>query len=252
MMSTTSQSTYRSPRSKIGRLLLTSRIAKVGEILGVFLVGLLLIQLLLPLAGDNIIVQQAIVWVANVVMLLLVWWGIRVRGQHWSDIGLTFRQITLKESFRIFLQSLLVFVMAMAAFVLGSIIMANITGIPESADMSNYSYLQDNLFMLILTLIGVYIVSSFGEEIIYRAFLINRLRELGLATKTGTVLAVVLSAIVFGLIHYEWGPMGVVQTGFMGLVLGVCYLKFNHGLWVVILAHAYMDTILMVQMYLAG
>jgi len=251
-MSTTSQKTKYSPRSKIGQLLQTNRIAKVGEIVGVFLVGLLLIQVLLPLAGDNIIVQQAIVWVANVAMLLLVWWGIRVRGQHWSDFGLTFGQITLKKSLRIFLQSLLVFVLATLAFVLGSIIMANISGIPQSADMSNYSYLQDNVFMLILTLIGVYIVSSFGEEIIYRAFLINRLQELGLATKTGTVLTVVISATIFGLAHYEWGAMGVVQTGFMGLVLGVCYLKFNHGLWIVIFAHAYMDTILMVQMYLAG
>jgi len=71
-MSTTSQKTEYSPRSKIGQLLLTNRIAKAGEIIGLFLVGLLLIQLLLPLAGDNIIVKQAIVWVANLVMLLLV------------------------------------------------------------------------------------------------------------------------------------------------------------------------------------
>lgn len=45
--------------------------------------------------------------------------------------------------------------------------------------------------------------------------------------------------------------MGVVQTGMMGLVLGICYLKLRKRLWILILAHAYMDTILMVQMYLA-
>ena len=49
--------------------------------------------------------------------------------------------------------------------------MANISGIPESADMSNYEYLHNNIFMLVLTLCGVYIVSSFGEEVTYRAFL---------------------------------------------------------------------------------
>ena len=44
----------------------------------------------------------------------------------------------------------------------------------------------------------------------------------------------------------------MVQTTFMGLALGASYLVVRRNLWVVILAHAYMDTILMVQMYLAS
>jgi membrane protease YdiL (CAAX protease family) len=130
--------------------------------------------------------------------------------------------------------------------------MANITGIPESTNLSGYDYLKDNIGMLLLTLGGVYIVSSFGEEVIYRAFLINRISELGLATKKGTTIAIIISSIVFGLVHYEWGPMGMVQTGFMGLALGICYIKLKKRLWILILAHAYMDTILIIQMYLAS
>ena len=80
---------------------------------------------------------------------------------------------------------MLVFVLALCGFVIGSIIMANITGIPESADMSGYAYLEDNIGMLFLSLAGVYIVSSFGEERIYRGFLINRILELGLNGKIG-------------------------------------------------------------------
>ena len=118
--------------------------------------------------------------------------------------------------------------------------------------MSGYEYFKDNIWMLILTLIGVYIASSFGEEVIYRAFLINRISEIGQNTKNATILAVVLSSIIFGLIHYDWGPMGIVQTGFMGLALGVCYIKLKKKLWTLVLAHAYMDTILMVQLYLAS
>ena len=59
--------------------------------------------------------------------------------------------------------------------------------------------------MLLLTLGGVYIVSSFGEEVTYRAFLINRISELGLNTKTGKIISVLLSAVIFGLAHYGWG-----------------------------------------------
>ena len=130
--------------------------------------------------------------------------------------------------------------------------MANITGIPQSADLSGYDYLKDNIGMFFLTLIGVYVVSSFGEEVIYRAFLINRIAELGNTTRNATIIAIVLSSIIFGLVHYDWGPMGIVQTGFMGLVLGICYIKLKKRLWILILAHAYMDTILITQMYLAS
>ena len=153
---------------------------------------------------------------------------------------------------KMFLLSLLVFVLAVAGFIIGSIVMANITGIPESANMSGYDYLKDNIGMLLLTLGGVYIVSSFGEEVVYRAFLINRIAELGQGKKNATIIAVILSSIIFGLAHYEWGPMGIVQTGFMGLALGICYIKLKKRLWILILAHVYMDTILMVQMYLAS
>ena len=105
--------------------------------------------------------------------------------------------------------------------------------------------------MLILTLIGTYIVASFGEEVIYRGFIINRLTELGLDSKIGRVIVIFISALIFGLAHYQWGPMGIVQTGFMGSVLGFFYLKLKKRIWILVLAHAYMDTILLVQMYLA-
>jgi membrane protease YdiL (CAAX protease family) len=129
--------------------------------------------------------------------------------------------------------------------------MANISGMPESADMSNYEYLHNNVFMLILTLLGVYIVSSFGEEVIYRAFLISRLSELGLDSKNGKMAAVAISAVIFGLAHYEWGLTGIVSTAFMGLVMGIFYLKYNN-LWILVLAHAYMDTLLLVPLFFAS
>ena len=79
--------------------------------------------------------------------------------------------------------------------------------------------------------------------------MINRISELGFDGKKWKVIAVIISSIVFGLAHYSWGPMGIVQTGFMGLALGFSYLFLKKRIWVLIFAHAYMDTILMLQMY---
>lgn len=236
----------------LGRQLQSNPIFKIGEILLLFLIAFIFIKWIVPFAGDNPIYKQAVIWTANILMLFYVGLSARLRGETWAHFGLSFKSVTWKEALKVFLLSLLVFVLAVIGFVLGSIIMANITGIPESADMSGYNYLKDNIGMLILTLVGVFIVSSFGEEVIYRAFLINRLSELGQKTKNATIIAVILSSVIFGLIHFDWGPMGIVQTGFMGLALGFCYIKLKKRLWILILAHAYMDTILMVQMYLAS
>lgn len=237
-------------KTQIGYLLKTNKTTKISEILLVFISAFVLFKILKPVAGDNLFLKMVIIACINISMLILVWLGIKLRGQKWSDFGLTFGRINLKESLKVFLLSLLVCILGLIAFILGSLIMANITGMPESADMSNYEYLHNNIFMLILSLCSVYIVSSFGEEVIYRAFLINRISELGLDSKYGKIATVVISAVIFGLVHYEWGPTGIVSTGFMGLVMGIFYLKLNKKLWILVLAHAYMDTILLVQIYL--
>lgn len=234
---------------RVGSLLKTNIFFKLGEILVLFLSAYLLIKLLEPFANGNLIFEQAIFWFVNIVLLLLIWLGLKLRNENWTYLGLSIKGISSKSVFKGFLLSLLVFALAIIGFVVGSIIMANITGIPENADMSNYNYLQGNIGMLLLTLIGVYIVSSFGEEVIYRGFLINRISELGLNNKINSIIAVIISAIIFGFIHYEWGAMGIAQTGFMGLALGLCYIYMKKKLWIMVFAHAYMDTILMLQLY---
>ena len=233
----------------IRQLLLTSKVAKLIEILLVFGVAILFVKLFKSNKVDELLYNQIIIWIANIIMLFVVYLGLKLRGESLSHFGFSFKKFNWKFGFITFLQSILVSVLSIAGFILGSIIMANITGIPEATDMTGYNYLKDNIGMLLLTLGGVYIVSSIGEEVIYRAFLINRISEFGSNSKNGKLAAVIISSIIFGFAHYSWGPMGIVQTGFMGLALGLSYLYLKKKIWVLIFAHAYMDTILMLQMY---
>ena len=233
-------------------VLVTRKPAQIAELVAVPTVALIVILAGLPFVGENPIAYQGLIWVANVMMLITVWLGLRLRGQGWEHFGLSLRRGSARTVLRAVLLSIVVFIAAVAAFIVGAIVMANIVGIPEGADTSGYNYLQGNLPMLLLSLAGVYVVSSFGEEIIYRGFLINRIAEMGAGGKWAWRWAVVISAVVFGLAHFAWGPAGMVQTGFMGLALGMSYLLVKRNLWVTILAHAYMDTILMLQMYLGA
>ena len=121
------------------------------ELIVLFAVPLTFLLFAVPKVGDNPVARQGVVWLANVAMLVIVYLGLRLRGQTWAHFGLAF-------------------------------------GKPRRA-------------------------------------------------------------AVFGLIHFDWGPVGMVQTAFGGLVLAIAYLKVKRNLWVNILAHGYMDTILMVPLY---
>ncbi len=237
--------------NKIGQLLRTSQFVKVAEITSVFLIAFLFINFFQSDHPSDLLYNQLVVWFTNLIMLAMVFAGSILRKEKISHFGLSFKKFSWKFGVKTFVQSLLVFVLGVAGFVIGSIIMANILGIPEASDKSGYNYIKDNIGMLILSLSGVYVVSSFGEEVIYRAFLINRISELGLGDKKGKIITVLISAIIFGLAHYSWGLMGIVQTGCMGLVLGVSYVYLKKRIWVLIFAHAYMDTVLMLQLYIA-
>ncbi len=237
------------PRSRLGRLLLTSKAAQAGEIAVLFLVPITIITAVQLLSGGNPGPQQLAIPVAILLMIAFVWLGLRLRGQTWAHFGLTFRWGTRKSVVRTFLQSLAVLACTLALFVAAAIVMQSIIAQPEEADMSGYNSLQGNLPALAVMLLGSYITASFGEEVIYRAFLMNRIAELGSGSRAAWAWAVVLSSLAFGAAHYTWGLAGMVQTTFMGLALGVSYLVVGRNLWVTILAHGYMDTLLMLQMY---
>lgn len=227
-----------------------TNLRKTGEAVLVFLPAALVILFGEAWVGDNPISRQALIWVAYVVMLSTVYVALRMQGTNWSHIGVSFAFSGWGNAGIILRQALIVFVLAAVAFAIGAIVMANIVGIPEGADMQSYNYLQGNLGMLLLSLAGVYVVSSFGEEVLFRGYLMTRCAEAFNGSKTGWRVAVAISTVVFALIHYDWGITGIVQTGFMGFVLAYAYLRVKRNLWVNIIAHGIMDTILMVQLYL--
>lgn len=220
-----------------------------AEFIVLFAVPLAIFLLALPKVGDNPIARQGVMWVANVVMLIIVYLGLRLRGQTWAHLGLSFAKPRRATVVRTLLLSLVVCAAGAAAFVLSGVVLAPISGIPESVDLSGYDYLYHNLPMLIVALIGVYIVSSFGEEVIYRAFLITRIEEMGSGGKGVRLLAVLISSAVFGLVHFDWGLLGIGQTAVFGLVMAIAYVKLKRNLWINVLAHAYMDTMLLVPLF---
>lgn len=187
----------------VGRLLERHRSLRMAEILSVFLVAGAVTVPGWRLVGPNPFARQVVVWVANVLMLLVVWLGLRARGQGWEHFGLRFRFAGWGALGRTVLRSLMVLIAALGAFVVAAIVMRNIQGAAGAAAPGRYNYLQGNLPLLLLALVAVYIVSSFGEEVLYRGFLINRIAELGGRGRFAWTLGAVSSAAIFGLAHFD-------------------------------------------------
>ncbi|HJT98277.1 MAG TPA: CPBP family intramembrane glutamic endopeptidase [Rhodanobacteraceae bacterium] len=95
----------------------------------------------------------------------------------------------------------------------------------------------------------VWSFAAFGEEIGYRGYLMNRAADIGGRTRRAEWIAVVFSAILFGLGHYYKGPSGIVDSGVAGLVLGAAYLVSGRTLWTTILAHGFIDTFGIAALY---
>lgn len=222
------------------------------EILLVFLVAFAIVAVGWRIVGNDPLARQAVVWVANVAMLLTIWLSLRGRGQGWEHLGLPFRFGGGRAVVRAVIRAVLVLIAALIAFVVGSILATPLAAAGSAADMSGYDYLRGNLPMLLLALAAVWVVSSFGEEVIYRGFLMTRIAEMGGNTTLAWGAALVASAVVFGAVHFDWGIVGIVQTTCMGLALAAAYLLVKRNLWVLVLAHAGMDTLLLVQVYLGA
>ena len=240
------------PHSKLTTLLSTDKRIQLLEIAIVFSPAVIAIIAYRVLKIENPMQMIAAVWIANIVMLGLVWLGVRLRGDSGNSIGLPIERTSVSRVLWTILKSILILILAVSAFILGSMVMINLVGIPEGADMTKYNYLRGNLAMLLISLAGVYVVSSFGEEVVYRGFLITRLQELlGGTGKLPAIGAIILSSVIFGFAHFEWGATGVVQTTCMGAALAISFLWNKRNLWPLILAHGCLDTLLLVQLYLA-
>ena len=74
----------------------TNKFAKIIEIISVFFVGFIIIKIFAQPDSDNLIYNQAVIWIAYIIMFTMVWMGLRIRGENWQDFGLSFKKISLK------------------------------------------------------------------------------------------------------------------------------------------------------------
>lgn len=171
---------------------------------------------------------------------------LRRRGLGWRDLGLRWPESWLRTT-GLAAATFVATVLASGAF--GWVADQFFVDVGASG---RFDHIEGNLMAYIGIMVLVWTHSAFFEELLFRAFIIDKTSRVMGGSRWAIGAAVVLAAIFFGYRHYYYqGLHGAVQTGGIGLVLGILYIWFGRkNILPLILAHGTINTIGMTSRYL--
>jgi uncharacterized protein len=176
------------------------------------------------------------------ILFLFGWLSLRWRGRGWADVGLKRPAHWLQT----LLLGIAVGVVCQFSSSLLSLIVS-LTGKP--LDLSRFAPIEGNVFLLFLSLLKVWTLTAFGEELVYRSYLMNRVAELAGESKMAWAMSLTVVSILFGIGHLYQGVSGVVASTLGGLVYGMLYLWTGRNLWASIIAHGVFDTLAFILIF---
>lgn len=190
---------------------------------------------------------------------LLMWWGTKTQSAFLSFLSIllalslirlalwfrrsSFREFGLKSPTS-WLKTILLAVGGLITIyvvvVLTMPIVIRLTGKP--VDRSQFDVLRGNVPALIIGLLVIWTLAAFGEELIFRGYLMNTLARAFRQEKTGWIAACIVNSVIFGIGHTYQGISGVILLAVVGLLYALFYLGSGRNLWVPILMHGLYDT----------
>jgi membrane protease YdiL (CAAX protease family) len=178
-------------------------------------------------------------------LLLFGWLSLRVRKLRWRDVGLKrFRNwkttIALGIAAGILLESFELFVSQPIL----------VKYLHKQPDLEVFQQLNGNLQITLLFIALAWTLAAFGEEMVYRGYLMNRVADLFNRTRSAWIISLIAVHLGFGLAHAYQGWTGIIDEGLMGLLLGIIYLRTGRNLSVPIIAHGIGDTIDFILIFL--
>ena len=182
-------------------------------------------------------------------LVLLCTWLLRREGEHWADVG-------LHRPRRWWMVPLLAaggFVLLVAlSSAMYQVILPAIGAQPPQ--LSAGRVIRGNLAEYLYAAIPVaWGSAAFGEELVVRGFLLDRIAKVIGSSGTPTYLAaIVLQAALFGAFHFYQGIGGALLTGAVGLLIGLVWLVGGRNLWACILLHGLVDFVSATEAYTAG
>ncbi len=123
----------------------------------------------------------------------------------------------------------------------------------EEKNLERFATMKGNTLYFLIGIISSIVTAGFGEEIIWRGYILRRLATIFGNRSSSWVIALLITSVLFGCLHFYQGMVGIVQTGFTGFLLGLIFiLNGKKSLWVNIIAHSTIDIISLTAIYLGA
>jgi len=185
-----------------------------------------------------------IVFSKTLYLLALGWVSLLVRGLGWRDVGFRVTRDWWRLAFfgvvaGILMEGLELFVTQPW--------LQQVTG--QGPDLSDLNGLIGNPVQFALGLALVWTLAAFGEELVWRGWLLNRMADLVGRRWWGWTISLVAVSGVFGLAHLYQGVTGVAENAIDGLLLGLIYFASGRNLWAAIIAHGVTDSVDLTLMF---
>lgn len=121
----------------------------------------------------------------------------------------------------------------------------------RTQDLSAFDDLDRNAGKLAAFLVLGWLLGAFTEELAYRGYLLTRLGEAFGSGRTGLLVGMGLSSVLFGIAHTEQGSIGVTIVTMDGIFFSVLRHRYR-TLWASVLAHGFNNTLGFIAFFLAG
>jgi membrane protease YdiL (CAAX protease family) len=119
----------------------------------------------------------------------------------------------------------------------------------KAINLSQFAPIKGNVFLLCFFLVIVWMLGAFGEELVYRGYLMNRVAGLTEGSSMAWPVSLAFVSVLFGVAHWAQGISGVITNTLAGLVYGGFYLWSGRNLWAPIITHGVYDTVALLLIF---
>lgn len=124
--------------------------------------------------------------------------------------------------------------------------------VQKPADLGPLLTIYGDLGLYFIWLGIAWTAAAFGEEVIFRGYLLNRVAELLGSNWLAWLAAIFVQALLFALAHAYQGLGSMLTHGIGAIFSGVFFLLFQRSLWPLIIAHGVWDSLGLTLIYMHG
>jgi len=178
-------------------------------------------------------------------VIIVIASAIEYRKKLFSALGFQRKNINLKHLF-IYAPLLGIAIFLFYGYVMIPAV-TSLTG--EPMDFSVFEQFKGNLSATLSFLVLIWISAAFGEEIVFRGYLMRQFTKFFGSSKISLAINILLFGFLFGLIHAYQGLSGQIITGIIGMLFAIIFHIRKNDLWFNVALHGFTDSVAAIYIY---